>query len=75
MLLTCPGLWEPRRGAGPLGLLPLSQGVVSAFWEALGSFHMGSGHPSARPRSTLPSEALFPDAGREMVAKGESGIL
>lgn len=78
MLLTCSGLWDPEQEAGPLGLFPLSWGLVlpgssikkypgPSAWEAV--------IPRPCPRFMLSLEALFPHAGREMMAMGESGIL
>lgn len=78
MLLTCSQLWDPEQESGPLRMLPLSQGLIlpgssiekhlgPSVWEAVMFWPC--------PRFMLPSEALFPNTGREMVAKGESGIL
>lgn len=71
----------PQAGGWATWAAPSFPDGVSSFWsphpEALEPFNMGSGAVLLWlcPRFMLPSEAPFPNTGREMVAKGESGIL
>lgn len=70
VLLTCSGLWAPE--------LPLPWGLVhpgSSIKKHQDPLMQKAAMYWPCPRFTLPSEALLPNTQKEMVAKGESGML